>query len=292
MVSKRRTGALLAGSLAMAQQADTGLRATTVQVKDIQMDRIAPDPEQPRRIIDAEAMDSLTRSLAQDGLLQPILVKADSRTAGHYVIVAGERRWRAAQQLDWTHIPAILYDGDPDVAQLVENLQRADLSPVEEARGLQRLIGLKGWSQAQAGAALGMSQAAVANTLAILRLPETILNSHSTSNGTVSKAVLQELARIDDPALLERLRQRMESHGLTVREIRVMRTGPATPEKARREAEDMPAIPAPRPLPLKSLDRLVERFRSASPAQRRKADYRQRLLDLRSEIDRLLEDGP
>ena len=132
---------------------------------------------------------------------------------------------RAARSLGWTSILAIEHQGDPEVAALIENLQRVDLSPIEEARGLQRLITDKGWSQDQAAAALGKTKGDVSAILRILTLPDEILVPVLTSELKPAKNVLIELARIDDPATLRRMAALATDGKLTIRAIRQAREG-------------------------------------------------------------------
>ena len=136
------------------------------------------------------------------------------------MIVAGERRWRAAQLNSWSTILAIEHDGNPEVAGLIENLQRVDLTPVEEARGLKQLIAGNGWTQSAAAAALGKSKAEVSAVLRILSLPDALLDEVLTSELKVPKNVLVELARIEDAVVRNRLFELARTGDLTIRAIR------------------------------------------------------------------------
>lgn len=100
---------------------------------ELQMDVVQPDPDQPRTVFDDKALTALANTLRTEGQLQPILVRRDSNHRGRWIIVAGERRWRAALLLGWPNILAMPFSGDAEVATLLENLQRVDLSPIEEA---------------------------------------------------------------------------------------------------------------------------------------------------------------
>lgn len=136
---------------------------------------IKPDPHQSRKIFDDDEIVELARSIDSRGLLQPILVRQDDSRTNGWIIVAGERRWRAVSTLGWEYIPAIEYDGDYVSANLVENLLREDLSPVEEAQGVQKLISHNGWSQSEAGRQLCIPQSRVNKLIHILDLPEDFL---------------------------------------------------------------------------------------------------------------------
>jgi ParB family chromosome partitioning protein len=181
---------------------------------------VSPDPEQPRRYVDPEALGTLASTLARDGQLQPVLLRPDPRTRGHWIIVAGERRWRAAKLNGWTKLLAIVHHGDPEIASLLENLQRVDLSPLEEARGINRLLTEKGWTQEQAAVALGKGTSDISGTLRIMRLPASVLDDLLAADPPPAKNVLIELARIEAPAALARLAARAREGRLTIKAVR------------------------------------------------------------------------
>lgn len=192
------------------------------------------DPLQPRRVFQQADLAGLAETLQAQGQLQPILLRRHPDNPRRWIIVAGERRWRAAQSLGWTHILAIEHSGDAEVVALIENLQRVDLSPVEEARGLQRLIRDKGWSQDRLAAAVGKAKSEISASLRILSLPEEVLDRVLTSEHPVPKNVLVEIARIEDIDRRDALIETALSTGLTVRAIRELKpteppTEPATP---------------------------------------------------------------
>ena len=138
---------------------------------------IRPNPNQPRKIFQPEALDELAESIRQHGILQPLSVR---RAGDGYELIAGERRLRAAQQAGITDIPCIIMrmdDKESGMAALVENLQRQDLDFIEEAAGIARLIRDWSMSQEQAAKLLGKSQSAIANKLRILKHSETVLNA-------------------------------------------------------------------------------------------------------------------
>jgi ParB family chromosome partitioning protein len=205
------------------------------------------------------------------------------------MIVAGERRWRAAVANGWHSILAIEHEGDAEVASLVENLQRVDLNAIEEARGLQRLIGEKGWSQTEAARALGRSKGAISGLLRILTLPSDLLDAVLTSELAIPKNVLIELARIEEPAERERLLALARAGALTVRALRdvTLRRGG---EGNGQPATAAPAQPCLRRSGLASkLERITARLRAARLAGRTlDEDERQCLLALKDEIERRL----
>ena len=142
------------------------------RIHQLPIDKIVPNPRQPRRHFDEQALRELADSIRQHGVLQPLSVQ---RTAGGYVLVAGERRLRAAGMAGLTHVPCLLVrasDEDSAVLALIENLQRCDLHYLEEAQAIARLIAQYGLSQEEAARRLGRSQSAVANKLRLLRLSE------------------------------------------------------------------------------------------------------------------------
>jgi len=143
---------------------------------EIPVDRLRPNPQQPRRLFDEEALTGLAESIRRHGVLQPLLVSEDG--AGGYVVIAGERRWRAARVAGLETVPAVIRErlGAQDglALALVENLQRRDLSPLEEARAFEHLRSEHGLSQAEIAEAVGRDRSTVANALRLLRLPEEI----------------------------------------------------------------------------------------------------------------------
>ena len=142
------------------------------RIHQLPIDKIVPNPRQPRRHFDEQALRELSASIRQHGVLQPLSVQ---RTASGYVLVAGERRLRAAGMAGLTHVPCILVrvtDEDSAVLALIENLQRCDLHYLEEAQAISKLIAQYGLSQEEAARRLGRSQSAVANKLRLLRLGE------------------------------------------------------------------------------------------------------------------------
>ncbi|MDE8344895.1 MAG: ParB/RepB/Spo0J family partition protein [Acidocella sp.] len=147
-------------------------------VQNLAVDLLEPSPFQPRKEMDDDALGELAESIAQRGILQPLLVRPHPNVAGRFQIIAGERRWRAAQRVSLHEVPVLvraLTDSDAMAAGLVENLQREDLNAIEEAEGYQRLIGEFNMTQEVLGAAIGKSRAHIGNALRILRLPPEVL---------------------------------------------------------------------------------------------------------------------
>jgi len=148
------------------------------KVATFPVDLLSPSPYQPRQHFDEQALDELAASIAERGVVLPLLIRPDAARPGRYEIIAGERRWRAAQKAQLHEVPAIvrtLDDAETLEIALIENLQRQDLSPVEEARGYDRLMQEFGYSQERVGEIFGKSRSHVANTLRLLTLPESVL---------------------------------------------------------------------------------------------------------------------
>src|SRR5690625_4100963 len=186
------------------------------QIVSIQVDRIVPSPFQPRTHFEPEALDELAASLSESGLLQPIVVRPLS---DGYELVTGERRWRAAQQLGWPTIPAIVRtipDETAGALAMIENLQREDLTPVEEAKGYRRLLQQFGWTQEELGRRVGKSQSAIANKLRLLRLPEEVLDRVASQGLTERHA--RALLRLPDAQSQVDMAASIEKHGWKVDE--------------------------------------------------------------------------
>lgn len=289
MSVKKRPSPILGAASAMIGEAsgdllmsrDSGFHHTM----ELRVDQIGADPNQPRKSFAEEDLAGLAASMAGQGQLQPILVRRHPDDRGQWIVVAGERRWRAAQRLGWDLILAIEHGGDPEILALIENLQRVDLSPVEEARALKRLIDGKGWTQNRAAEALGKTKGEISATLRILTLPDDLLEGVLTSELGLTRNVLVELARVEDGAVRDGLIQSARGGSLSVRAIRAARS-PAV------AAEDSKPRPGPRPasrsrINLAAVDRLADSLRRVAPGALRDAD-RHNLQALRDVIDTLL----
>ena len=170
-----------AGKRAIGRGLDARLADARIPTADgksgvmmVPIDQIRPDPRQPRREIDAAAVDELAKSLQHQGVLQPVLLRKDGT---RYRLIAGERRWRAAQKAGLKELPALLRDasdGEAFELALVENLQREDLKPLELAEGYKRLVDDRRWTQEQVADRVGKSRVSVANALRLLQLPDEV----------------------------------------------------------------------------------------------------------------------
>jgi len=253
---------------------------------------IEPDADQPRKVFSEADINSLAISMREQGQLQPILLRRVGRTREKWFIVAGERRWRAAKLIGWTMILAIEHDGDPEVAMLVENLQRLDLSPIEEARGLQRLIDGKNWTQDRAAKAIGKSKSDVSGMLRILTLPRELLEAVLTSKLVLPKNVLVELARVDRVGAREHLIRLARQGRLTISAIRSVALDASSSENVRSRVTDTTVAPSGcsgARFSFRGLSKVTLRLREARDADLiLKAKEREYLEALRAEIDGLL----
>lgn len=180
---------------------------------------LTPNSNQPRTYFDEQALEELTESIRAQGIIQPILVRPiHGGTAQRYEIVAGERRWRAAQKAGLTEVPVIireLTDDDVLAVALIENIQREDLNAVEEALAIEKLRQTLGLSQDELAKRLGKSRSAIANALRLLQLPEQVLQS--ITDGAISAGHARALLSITDAAAQAALHQAMLTQDLSVR---------------------------------------------------------------------------
>ena len=189
-------------------------------VTSISLNEIEPRKDQPRKTFDEENIQSLADSIAVHGVLQPIIVRENADYPGTYEIIAGERRWRAAKRAGLSEIPAITVDGDDlKVAQisLVENVQREDLNPVEEAFAYQALIERFGLTQDQLSKEVGKSRSAIANMLRLVDLPDEVLDM--LKDGEITTGHARAILGLDDDEQMVLLAQKTVERGLSVREV-------------------------------------------------------------------------
>jgi len=186
-------------------------------LRSLPIEQVKPSRFQPRRNFDAENLDALTQSVREKGILQPILVRRDPSEPNRYEILAGERRWRAAQAAQLHEVPVIIREMDDRGASeiaLIENIQRQDLNAIEEGEGYRRLIEEFGHTQEELGRALGKSRSHIANTMRLLGLPEEV--KAMIAEGRLSAGHARALVTARDPLALAR---RIEQEGLSVRGI-------------------------------------------------------------------------
>lgn len=191
-----------------------------LDVQVIAIERIRPNPDQPRRLFKQEALEELAASLREKGILQPLILR---EIEGGYEIVAGERRWRAAQLAQLHQVPALVKDyTDTEVLEIaiIENIQRADLSPIEEASAFRQLIEKFGHSQERLAESLGKSRSYIANALRLLTLPTDVIGMVQT--GALSAGHARALVTSEKASIHAR---RIVDDGLTVRDAeRLVRT--------------------------------------------------------------------
>ena len=185
---------------------------------EIPADAIRPNPKQPRTVFDEDALEELTGSIQEVGLLQPIVVRPLEE--GAYELVMGERRWRAAQRAGLTTIPAIVRRTEEhDLLRdaLLENLHRAQLNPLEEAAAYQQMLEDFGCTQEELALRIKRSRPQISNTVRLLKLPPTV--QRRVASGVLSAGHARALLAVADPAGQERLAQRVVAEGLSVRTI-------------------------------------------------------------------------
>jgi len=204
------------------------LSPNTPKIKDIDIGQILPNPDQPRKAFDEDSLRELAGSIERHGLLQPITVKRAEGDEDRYVLVAGERRFRAHQLLGKPKIHGIvLADGNSDELSLIENLQREDLNPLEEAEALAKLMERHRYTQEALGKVVGKAQATVSNLLNLNKLPARIKQEYSTSNNRASKSLLMEVARQPGEDGQLKLWDAVKAGEATVRAARQAKTGKA-----------------------------------------------------------------
>jgi ParB family transcriptional regulator, chromosome partitioning protein len=229
-VADRGMGRGLAAILSVSKP-DEGSAAPPPELRDLPVELVKPNPAQPRKRFDDEALQGLAGSVAERGVVQPILVRPVA--GGTYEIVAGERRWRAAQLAGLERIPAIVRDHD-DAASLevalVENMAREDLNPVEEARAVAALVEELGLSREEVGKRVGRSRVAISNLLRILDLPDETLEL--LESGRLTEGHGRALLMAPDHADRRRLARAAAEQGWSVRVTEAKARAAASPKHA------------------------------------------------------------
>ena len=225
----KKIGGLGKGLSAIFSENDTEDNNEVVTLK---ISQIEPNRNQPRRSFDEDALEELSQSIKEHGVLQPILVRP--QIYGGYQIVAGERRYRASRMAGLTEIPAIIKElSDSETMQiaLIENLQRRDLSDLEEAKGYQTLMDEYGFSQEDVARTVGKSRSAVANTLRLLGLPDDV--KELLDQGKLSAGHARALLAVDREKEIKEAADKIIKEGLSVRQTEklVKSMGSAKPKK-------------------------------------------------------------
>jgi ParB family chromosome partitioning protein len=201
---------------------------------ELDIDLLTPNPRQPRTYIEEQALEELAQSIRSNGVIQPVVVRP---SGDRYEIVAGERRWRAAQRAGLLKVPVVVrHVSDANLLQvaLIENIQRENLNPIEEAQAYRRLLDEMHLSQEEVASAVGKDRATVANCVRLLRLPVEVRNEVATK--AISMGHARALLALPDDAAQRRVAREVVSRGLSVRE---------TESLVRRETT--PAVPAAEP---------------------------------------------
>ncbi|RWB27414.1 MAG: ParB/RepB/Spo0J family partition protein [Mesorhizobium sp.] len=212
---------------------------------------LSPNPKNPRRHFGDADLTDLAQSIREHGVVQPVVARPSPAQPGHYEIIAGERRWRAAQRAGLVEIPIIVRDVNDRTAlelAIIENVQRTDLNPVEEAMGYQQLIDDHGYTQADLGQVIGKSRSHVANTLRLLKLPDVIRDM--LVDGALSAGHARTLVTAEDPAGLAK---RIVKDGLSVRQAEALAQMPAGAPTVKRQ----PAAPAQKDADTLALEKLM-----------------------------------
>lgn len=238
--SKKGLGRGLAALLGDDPAEDLASLDRVRATKDVPVEQLRPGPYQPRRLFNEEQLDSLVQSVKERGILQPILVRRSPTDAAEYEIVAGERRWRAAQLAKLHRVPVIikeLTDKDSLEIALVENIQRQDLSPLEESQGYKRLLDEFSYTQEQLGQSIGKSRSHIANMVRLLSLPEEV--QEMLDDGRLSAGAARALITAEDPVKLAR---EIVTRGLNVRDAEKIRQRASTPKPAPEKDADTKAL--------------------------------------------------
>ena len=213
-MAKKQSGLGKGLNALMLENSVESMTATnTLPINDIE-----PNKDQPRKTFDEGALQELADSITQHGVLQPLLVRPIP--SGGYQLVAGERRWRASRMAGLKEVPVVvkeLSDIETMEIAIIENLQREDLNPIEEAEGLQALIDRCGFTQEQIAVSVGKSRPAIANALRLLKLPES--TRKMTRDGVISAGHARALLAFDNPLIIEEVAKNIVEKALTVRDV-------------------------------------------------------------------------
>jgi ParB family chromosome partitioning protein len=188
----------------------------------LSMQLLTPDPEQPRKFFDEQALAELQASIVSHGVLQPVLVREG--VDGNFIIVSGERRYQAAKNAGLETIPAILTDGEPAEISIIENLLRENLTAIEEAEAIERLRAVHDYGLAELATALGKSDSAISEILSLNRLPAEVKDD-CRNDPRVSRKILAIITRQKTPAKMQALYTKYKESGLTRGEI-IKKTAP------------------------------------------------------------------
>jgi ParB family chromosome partitioning protein len=208
--------------------AEVEVSASQRGARTLPVEQLFPNPDQPRRQFDAEALDELKLSIRSKGVIQPLIVRPRGSAENQFEIVAGERRWRAAQAAGVHEVPVVIREfSDEDVLEIaiIENIQRADLNPIEEAAGYEQLMSRFGHTQEKLAQALGKSRSHIANLLRLLNLPDVV--KQAVVDGKLTAGHARALITAPDPVLLA---GQIVRQGLSVRDAEKLARDAQNPE--------------------------------------------------------------
>jgi ParB family transcriptional regulator, chromosome partitioning protein len=218
MAQKKNKPSSLAGKL--RRDVFFGTSADLPKIVELDLDKIRQNPDQPRKRFDEETLSDLASSIEKHGLIQPITVKQEGEDS--YLLVAGERRYRAHQILERQTIPAIITEGNADEIALIENIQREDLNALETAEAFQQMLERHSYTQEELGKVIGKAQNTVSEFLKLNSLPQQIKDEYRTSDNSagITKSVLVEIAKLKTLDEQLKIWEAVKDGGLTVRVAR------------------------------------------------------------------------
>ncbi|MBE6662347.1 MAG: ParB/RepB/Spo0J family partition protein [Ruminococcaceae bacterium] len=256
MAEKKTRGGLGRGYFDIFDDNETSNKDAAAEM--VRISNIEPRKDQPRKTFDKEALELLADSIGKYGVLQPIIIRENVANPGTYEIIAGERRWRAAKLAGKTEIPAVIIDGDELKAaqvSIIENVQREDLNPVEEAMAYETLIERFGLKQDEVAAQVGKSRSAIANMLRLLDLPDEVLEM--LRDGQISTGHARTLLGLDNEEQMLPLANKIVANNMSVREVETAVKKLNSIAQAEAEAEI--AAPSPYKMMAKSYMKDLER---------------------------------
>jgi ParB family transcriptional regulator, chromosome partitioning protein len=236
-LSKKRLGRGLAALIGeMDRLPDENAPRIATLDRQVPIEFVTRNPRNPRRLFTEGDLEDLTQSIREHGIVQPVVVRPVKDSPDHYELIAGERRWRAAQRAGLASVPVIIREVNDRVAlelAIIENVQRADLNPIEEGMGYQQLIDDHEYTQADLAQVIGKSRSHVANTLRLLKLPEPVRDM--ITNGALSAGHARTLITAENPGALA---DKIVRDGLSVRQAEALaQNGGVKPAVAKVKAD-------------------------------------------------------
>lgn len=243
----------------------------------VEVSKITPDPNQPRKYFDPDSLAELSRSIEQTGVLQPVIIRKGA-LPGEIYLVAGERRYRAAKMAGLAKIPAIITKGNPMEIAIIENLQRENLRPIEEAEALGRMVEEYSYTHEQLAFVIGKARSTITETLGLNRLPEEV-KEQCRQTDVYPRRLLVEVAKQESPRKMKALFEKIKAVGLKSSEVRkITRKNP-------RQAPSPAAVALGK---IAALDECLRHFDLATSPPDEAAQMRAALRKLKTRIDELL----